>query len=350
MQTLDQNIPKVLMVDDNPSNLILLKTILEPMGLNFFIATNGFDTLKNIENNDFDLILLDTTIPDIDGYELCHKIKENKKTQDTPILLLSSFSSYEDKMKGFEYGADDYLIKPLSRYEVIARVQLHLQKQITLKRMKQLLKRSYHELFNPLAVIKSSVEMFEIYNEPNKYVKSIHAAAKSLHVIYEDLYYSLSLSKDMEVKKSIYLHEFLSDRVTFFSLLAEIKGMEFIMNVDSSLFVYMTSSNLQRIIDNTISNAIKYAFEDTKIIITLIYNNGIELSVLNQGNNIDYPEDIFTERYREDYDKSGMGIGLEIVASICNKDDIQTMFYSKDNITTFTYTFPEPNVDTIQFN
>ena len=70
------------------------------------------------------------------------------------------------------------------------------------------------------------------YNEPNKYVNAIHAAAKSLHVIYEDLYYSLSLTKDTEVKKSIYLHEFLRDRITFFSLLAEIKGMEFIMNVD----------------------------------------------------------------------------------------------------------------------
>ena len=348
MKKNDKNIQKILLVDANVNNLILLKEMLAPMLLNFYIAISAEEALKRIDENDFDIILLDTGISEFDGYEICREIKNNKTKCDIPVLLISSFNSIEDKVKGYDSGADDYLIKPLSSNEVFARVQIHLQKQIALKHMKGLLKRSYHELYNPLAVIKTSVEMFEIHNEPNRHINLIHAAAKSLHVIYEDLYYALSLTKDLEIKESISLDQFVRDRVVFFNLLAEVKGIEFIINADLDLYVNMSNSEIQRIIDNTLSNAIKYAFENTKIIITLNNNNGIELSISNQGNNIESPEHIFTEGYREDYEKSGMGIGLEIVASICNKYEIKTMVFSERNITTFTYIFPEHDINFIK--
>lgn len=340
MNTISIDTPKILLVDHSLDDLILLKTILEPIVFNFYIATNGIDALKSIDENDFDIILMDVEIPGVNGYEVSRKIKNNIKKCDIPVILLSSFSTYEDKVKISKSGADDYLLRPFSGNEIVSRIRLHLQKYMALKHMKELLKHSYHELYNPLAVIKSSVEMFNIYNKPSKYVNSIHAAAKTLHVIYDDLYYSLSSSHSGEGKKNVDLSEFITNRIEYFDLLAKIKGIEFIANLDSNLSTYITDIDLQRILDNTLSNAIKYAFEDTKITISLTYTDKIELSISNKGNNIELPERIFTDAYRENYEEIGMGIGLEIVASICNKNKIKIIVLSKENNTTFTYIFP----------
>ena len=113
MKTIDTNIPKILLVNHNLEDLVLLKTILEPIELNFYIATNGVDALKSVDENNFDIILIDIEIPDIDGYKVCRKIKNSETNSYIPVLLLSSFGTYEDKMKTFKSGADDYLIRPL---------------------------------------------------------------------------------------------------------------------------------------------------------------------------------------------------------------------------------------------
>ncbi|MEA3372334.1 MAG: response regulator [Campylobacterota bacterium] len=341
MKTYDGHRSKVLMVDDKVENLILLKTMLEPMNLEFYIAQNGEEALERINENDFDLILLDIVMPGIDGYAVCRIIKQNKKKRDTPVLFLSALHSREDKIKGFESGADDYLVKPLYQLEVVARVQLHLQKRAALKRLQQLLRRSYHELYNPLAIIETSAQMYDVYNAPNKYVDAMHAAAKSLHVIYEDLYYALSPAQSEKVAQKVDLTLFVHERLSFFSLLADIRGITFQLDLPKSMVVFIPDADLQRIVDNTLSNAIKYAFEKSEITITLACDQGVVLNISNQGSEIRDPEQIFTEGYREAYEQSGMGIGLEIVASICHQHEIRTSVVSRNNTTTFTYIFPD---------
>jgi len=339
MYVYDDSKPKILMVESDVENLILLDEMLKAMDLDIYIAKTGNEALNRINENDFDLILIDVFIPKASAYLVCSKVKQNEKKRDTPVIFLTSLQSHEDKVRGFEFGVDDYLVKPFYQSEVQAKVKLHLQKYAVIKQLKQLLRHSYHELYNPLAIIETSAQMYNMQNDTNKYVDSMHAAAKSLHVIYEDLYYTLSSDKNKSISEDIDITQFLKNRLSFFSLLSEIKGWEFELNFEDELFVQMPNADLQRIVDNSLSNAIKYAFENTKISVSLSDKQNPTFIVTNLGSEIKITEEIFKQGYREAYEQRGMGIGLEIVSSICHKHNIQTEVVSKNKTTSFKYTF-----------
>ncbi|WP_295055065.1 hybrid sensor histidine kinase/response regulator [Sulfuricurvum sp.] len=332
--------PKVLLVDNQIQNLIVIKDILYPLDLDLYIAKTGEEALERISQTDFDMILLETQMSDMDGYEICRQIKSIIPENDLTILFMSELQTHEDKAKGFESGADDYLVKPFYEKEIFARVQLHLKKRSVIKYLKGLLKRSYHELYNPLSVIKTSAEMYGYHYPKNCYVDTMHAAAKSLHLIYEDLYYALETKKQAPLQNDVIdLAVFLRKRVEYFVLLAEVKNIRIELDVEEQCFIKVAASGLQRIIDNTISNAIKYSFENTSIHISLKKKSKITLRITNHGSTIINPQYIFTDGYREAYDTVGMGVGLEIVASICQRQNIRAQVESSDGTTTFTYTF-----------
>ncbi|ADR34330.1 response regulator receiver sensor signal transduction histidine kinase [Sulfuricurvum kujiense DSM 16994] len=332
--------PKVLLVDEKIQNLILIKDILIPLDLDLYIAKTGQEALERVAQTDFDMILLETMMSDMDGYEVCRQIKSLTHEHDLSILFMSELQTHEDKAKGFESGADDYLVKPFYEKEMFARVQLHLKKRTVIKYLKSLLKRSYHELYNPLSVIKTSAEMYGYHYPKNSYVDTMHAAAKSLHLIYEDLYYALETKKKGPLRNDfIDLAVFVRKRTEYFILLAEVKNIRIELETEDQCFIEIPPSDLQRIVDNTISNAIKYSFENTIIRIYLKKNSHITLRVTNHGSTIINPHYIFSDGYREAYDTVGMGVGLEIVASICQRHNIRSKVESKDGTTTFTYTF-----------
>lgn len=333
------NRPKVMLVDDNVHNLILLKKMLEPLDLDIYVAHNGNEAIKRVQEIDFDMVLLDIIMPDIDGYEVCKQIKSCAREKDLSILFISALRTHEDKTKGFESGADDYLVKPLYEQEVLARVQLHLKKRWAMKHLKTLLKRSYHELYNPLSVIRTSAEMYGYRYPKNRYVDTMYAASKSLHLIYEDLYYALGSTKEPPQNDLIDLATFLRKRVEYFTIIADVKNIKIELEAQSGCTLEILSADLQRIIDNTISNAIKYSFENTLIHIVLSEKPKIKLKITNHGSTIINPHYIFTDGYREAYDTIGMGIGLEIVASICKRQNIDAQVTSSEEKTTFTYTF-----------
>lgn len=127
MTSLSQEPQKtILIVDDTPENLDVLKGILS-MRYRIQIATNGRLALR-IAFSPFppDLILLDVMMPEMDGYEVCRHLQENEKTCNIPILFVTAKSDIDDETKGFELGASDYLVKPVSPPIVLARVKTHL--------------------------------------------------------------------------------------------------------------------------------------------------------------------------------------------------------------------------------
>jgi two-component system, sensor histidine kinase and response regulator len=331
--------PKIMLVDDKVRNLIFIKKILESFDLDIYVAQNGKEAIKRANEVDFDMILLDILMPDIDGYDVCRQIKNTAPEKDISILFMSALHTQEDKIKGFESGADDYIVKPLYEQEVLARVQLHLKKRWAMKYLKTLLKSSYHELYNPLSVIKTSAEMYGYRHPKNRYVDAMYAASKSLHLIYEDLYYALGSKKEIPKSESIDVANFLKKRVKYFTLIAEVKKIRIELEAQSSSTIEIVSADLQRIIDNTLSNAIKYSFENTLIQIHLSENPKLKLKITNHGSTIINPHYIFTEGYREAYETIGMGIGLEIVASVCKRHDIDAEVVSAEGVTAFTYTF-----------
>ncbi len=334
--------PKVLIVDDQPENLAIIADMLKDVRVELFVASSAKEALLRIEPNAIDLILLDVVMPEMDGYSLCETIKFNPKTKDVAVIFTSVLYGVEDKLKGFACGADDYLSKPMIREELVAKVSLHLHKIMVFKSLKQLLRRSYHELYNPLAIINTSLEMQEITYGLSRYMEAISAGSKTLQLVYDDLYYSLSETKKEGMVEKVDMAKFVGERVRFFASLAHVKkiAIEFVGEEES--FVWMRKVDLLRVVDNTLSNAVKYAKSSTTIVIKVLsLKDSVELSCQNSGADIKNPNRIFEDGYRENFEQIGMGIGLEIVATICSAYKIVPKVTSFDSITKFTYLLPK---------
>jgi|GEM_PF-3577145 len=117
----------VLIVDDNPTNLSVIVDYLENCGLTVLVSQDGNSSLKRAKYAKPSLILLDVLMPGIDGYETCRCLKNEPETQDIPVIFMTALSSIENKVRGFDVGAVDFVTKPIQPEEVLARVKLHLQ-------------------------------------------------------------------------------------------------------------------------------------------------------------------------------------------------------------------------------
>ncbi|MBU0961985.1 MAG: response regulator, partial [Proteobacteria bacterium] len=104
---------KVLIVDDVKDNIKILIDLLKPDYKTYF-ADNGVKALELAQNKSPDLILLDIVMPQMDGYEVCQKLKSNLRTNDIPVIFISAMSDVGDETKGLEIGAVDYITKPIS--------------------------------------------------------------------------------------------------------------------------------------------------------------------------------------------------------------------------------------------
>ena len=124
---LDNSEFKILVVDDEIFNIEVVQGFLEDEGYNLSYNTNPKKALERIYEEDFDLILLDINMPEINGIELCKRIKKDAKTKDIPIIFLSAFSDMETISQAFDSGGVDYVTKPFNGLELIARVHTHIQ-------------------------------------------------------------------------------------------------------------------------------------------------------------------------------------------------------------------------------
>ena len=338
MVVIENTRPKVLLVNDRTDNLSVLIDMLDPLELDIYIAVSIENIYDSVESNDFDLILLDVIMPEVESYKVCQRLKNNSKYKDIPFIFVSPLIAYEDKIKAFESGCDDYVAKPLLQNELVARVKLHLQKGKLFKSLKNLLRRSYHELYNPLSIINTSLELQNIKYGSNKYSNAIAVASKTLQVVYDDLYYSLTPKYVDKNISSIDLSDFLQKRIDYFYYLRKSKNIEIKLKYKDSSFIKIEESDLQRIVDNTLSNAIKYANRSSIINIEIINDkNFIIFETTNRGSIINNPDKIFNIGYRENFEQIGMGIGLEIVASICSLHNIKAEVFSTDGSTSFRY-------------
>ncbi|MCW5210907.1 response regulator, partial [Desulfobulbus sp. N3] len=123
----DNTSGEILIVDDVPENLQLLVSFLTAQGYQVRPASDGELALAAVKKRLPDLILLDIKMPDMDGFEVCRRLKADERTCNIPVIFISALSSLEDRLKGFAVGGLDYIIKPFEEVEVLARVKNHLQ-------------------------------------------------------------------------------------------------------------------------------------------------------------------------------------------------------------------------------
>jgi two-component system, sensor histidine kinase and response regulator len=132
----------ILVVDDTVENLQLLASMLSAHGYEVRPVTNGRDALTAARSDPPELILLDVTMPEMDGYEVCARLKESAELREIPVIFLTALSSTADKVKAFEAGGADYVTKPFQLDEVLARIRVH----VALRRSRLELLASYERL------------------------------------------------------------------------------------------------------------------------------------------------------------------------------------------------------------
>jgi signal transduction histidine kinase len=210
------------------------------------------------------------------------------------------------------------------------------------KNLDMFLKDAMHEIRTPIGVIQINLEFLESSIKPTMALKRAQGGLRNITSVYESIEYFIKNEKITYKKELVNISPLLEKRVEFFHILAEIKNLEVISNIEENIFLHVNDVEIQRLIDNNLSNAIKYSKKDTKIEIVLHKNSSsVVLSFTNYGEQIKDTNKIFQRYYRGDSIRGGFGLGLNMVEHICGIYDININVNStKDGKSTFTYTMP----------
>lgn len=120
-------LPRLLIIDDEPDSIALLLAFLDDFSIDIIVSRNGEDGFQKAISEKPDLIFLDVVMPGLDGFKLCQRLKLNPLTADIPVIFLSGRVELHDKLAGFNVGCIDYITKPFSEAEVVARITAHLR-------------------------------------------------------------------------------------------------------------------------------------------------------------------------------------------------------------------------------
>lgn len=172
---------RILVVDDTLENIQVLGIVLKKEGYVINVAQDGKTALEMVEKVQPNLILLDIVMPEMDGYEVCRRLKQNPETKEIPVIFLTAKADTESIVAGFETGAVDYITKPFRKQELLARVKTHLE----LRRSKRELEKALEEIKTLKGIIPICASCKKIrddagyWNNLEQYIESRSDAAFS---------------------------------------------------------------------------------------------------------------------------------------------------------------------------
>jgi len=203
------------------------------------------------------------------------------------------------------------------------------------------IKDSMHEINTPLSIINLNADLFMNKHGNNKYLQRMKSASKTLATIYNDMDYLVKQGRVEHTYQEIDLGEFITNRVDYFQEIANLKNIKLDTDISIDMYYYFSKTKLQRIVDNTISNAIKYSHTQTSIEIKLFaQKDSIVFLVKDYGVGIEHIPKIFSRYYRENEAKGGFGIGLNLVKQIIDEEGIVLKVLSQlGKGTSFEYRF-----------
>ena len=185
------------------------------------------------------------------------------------------------------------------------------------------IKDSMHEINTPLSIINVNADLFANRYGENKYLWRIKSASKTLATIYNDMDYLVKQGRVEHKVQVIDFGEFIQNRVDYFQEVANLKNITLDTHIAGGVKYHFSKTKLQRIVDNTISNAIKYSHDNSHVDIMLQEEDGnIIFEVRDHGVGIENVHKIFSRYYRENEAKGGFGIGLNIVKQITDEENI----------------------------
>ena len=206
---------------------------------------------------------------------------------------------------------------------------------------KTFIKHSVHEINTPLAIIQTNIDLLKMKIPENKYITHIESGAKIIQYIYDDLSYLVKKDRVIYEKEYLNISNIVLHRLDFFDEIAKSNSLFFIRNIQEDIYIKFNITEFQRVIDNNLSNAIKYSYAKSPIFVRLDYINDdeVEFSITTHSKQIEYENKIFDDFYRENLARGGFGLGLRIVKEICDKNLVKIVLDSNDKETKFTYRF-----------
>ena len=293
-------IPNILIVDDVLANLRLLDHILREKGYKVRPVTNGTLALQVAEKEKPDLVLLDIMMPDIDGFEVCRRFKENPKLSDVPIIFISALNDTKDIVKALTSGGADYITKPFKAEEVRVRVATHLNIYLQQKELQKLNAQKdkffsiiAHDLRGPFSSFLGVTQLLDEMlpelsrEEIRDFAASMRTSATNLYSLLENL---LQWAKNQQgLTPFSPMKELLLSLVneSILTLLepAKNKEIEIVNNIDGDIEVFADKNMLQTVIRNLVSNAIKFTPKGGNITLSAKANSAsdVEISVKDSG-------------------------------------------------------------------
>lgn len=293
----------IMIVDDVPANLKILGEILKLEGYRIRPVPNGNLALQVIEKEIPDLILLDIMMPDMDGYEVCSRLRENPLYADIPVIFISALNDSQNIVKALKTGGVDYVTKPFKAEEVLARVATHLkinQQQKELQKLNdekdKLFSVISHDLRGPLGGFMSYTEL--MIDETMEFSESdlkemameLNVSSKNIYNLLDNLLNWAKLQRNQFVieKNTFALANLLNDELKAIVELAKNKSISLRIDIAPDITVDTDKNMLLTIIRNLTSNAVKFtpaggniiirSYFDTDEIIICVNDSGIGMS------------------------------------------------------------------------
>jgi len=301
--------PKILIVDDSVDTVDLLNKRLSFEGYRTLSAYNGQEALKQAAEHNPDLIVLDVMMPDMDGYEVCERLKASKNTRYIPILMLTAKSGLEHKIKGLDVGANDYLGKPFDYKELSARIKSLLalksarEELVSDERssaLDQMMDELAHELRNPLTSIGGLArrvrENLSEKDRNKKYLELIIQEVTRLEGMVKDLVELKTTAVSYKEKTDI--HALISDALNGFRENCEQEGID--INTDMSDGTPTVSADKEQL----------------KLALGSLFENAIEAMASSPSKRLTVKSDLEDDRVNIDIRDTGRGIPKEKIKNI----------------------------------
>lgn len=368
---------KILIVDDNPDNVFLIDNYLRSQGYITFTAESGKDALKILENEMIDLIVLDIMMPEMDGYELCRIIKNNKQTADISVIFLTARYQEDDVIKGFQHGAVDYITKPFNKDELVSRVNTHAelkksrdyiksQKELLEKQNKQLVELNAtkdkffsivaHDLKNPFNTIigfsRLLIEKNDKLDDKKRlnFLKLVYdSSQQGFNLLANLLEWSRTQTGTLKFQpKIIDIHTIVSGCIQLLSINAQKKGIELNNHIEEVTQAFGDENMITTICRNLLSNALKFTPSGGKVeIFAEKLDETLKVFVSDTG--VGIKQDVIENLFNIDKnyttkgtdDEPGTGLGLVLCKEFVEKNNGEIIVTSEPgNGSTFIFTIP----------
>ncbi|MDO9419725.1 MAG: hybrid sensor histidine kinase/response regulator [Herminiimonas sp.] len=329
---------KILVVDDEVTNIELIADIFDDE-YEVIFAMNGEHGLELAATAKPDAILLDVMMPGIDGYEVCRRLKADRKTRNIPVIFITALGDVAAETRGLQLGAMDYVTKPLST----AVVKLRVENQIELKRAREQLTLISHDMRAPQSAILALLELqkdSQTALDLDELFAKIERSAHSTLMLADDfVHLAKAESKIYHFNEADFL-DIIADANDDMWALANKKSMTITLRTEEeACWVNVNRRLMVRAVSNLLSNAIKYGPPNSIVSCAVSIDRSkkpalVVYEIRDQGNGIAAADQasLFTPFYRADQPlQQGAGLGLSFVKAVLDQHGGSIVFSNAEN-------------------